>query len=82
MPPLLRPTNVCLSAEQSRDLGDLAARMNRSRSGVIRELINYAADMAFRNRPRCALGKDCLVPHLHPVLPPAPEHPMQTQFPA
>lgn len=78
MPSQMHPLQVLLTDDLRNDLSDLSSRLNASRGFIVRQLIKHAADMLFRNRPRCVSGKDCIVPHLHPPPEPPREHPAQS----
>lgn len=75
------PVNTYFSPDDSIKLTHLAARMNRTRSSLIRELVLQAYFMIFESRPKCASGRDCFVPQMHPTSQPPKELPNQEQLP-
>lgn len=69
MPKKKRSFNLGLSPTDDARLKKLEERLDKTRSQVIRDLINFAHAMFIEGRPTCATGMMCIVPHLHPKQP-------------
>ena len=70
--------NILFSKSGFKRLDDLGEATGRTRSGAARLAIESYAAMVLDNRPTCANGDACYVPHLH-IKPPASG---QQQLPA
>lgn len=81
--PSKTPFNVELDQADRDRLSALAARAGLPRSQVIRNALRALHAMEIANRPTCANGHPCFVPHMHAqhaaaAAPPSsrnPEHP-------
>jgi len=56
---------VRLNAVERKELDALAEKMRCPKSQVIRRLLMGAHRHLLEDKPRCADGSGCLVPHLH-----------------
>ena len=83
MPSSKRPFNVILPDRHHDMLSALANLQGCARGQVIRNLIAIAHHMTLEDRPHCANGTPCLVPHLHrPSAPPRSVDSQGVQAPA
>lgn len=67
------PFNFELDQPRRALLRQIADLRGISMGATLRQLISTAALMAVDNRPHCVSGRDCFMPHLHPIAqPPRP----------
>lgn len=63
------PFNFELDPDRRDQLRQVADSRGISMGATLRQLISTAYLMDIQDRPHCASGRDCFMPHLHPHYP-------------